>query len=197
MLELEMGIITAPLAIVRLLRFQQIICGYLPKSDDDNTLHDIPGGNPRLDLLAEICNDLPHKTIIWARFRRDIQLISQHKSIKNRCEIADGSVTGPARSEALDRFQKRDVQFLVANPAAIGIGVTLHAAQTVIYYNNSFKLSERLQSEDRAHRIGLLHPVHYIDLVAAGTVDIRIIESLQRKVNLAAQITGDTLRDWI
>ena len=199
-MEIEMAcghVLSAPLAIVRLLRFQQIICGYLPKSDDDDEIIDIPGGNPRLSLLAEICADLPHKAIIWARFRRDIDLICEHPTFRGRCVRVDGKVTGEARGKALDEFQKGDTQFLIGNPAAIGTGVTLHAARTVIYYSNSFKLSDRLQSEDRAHRIGQEHPVHYIDLIAHGTVDTRIVESLRLKVSIASLITGDVLKEWI
>lgn len=195
--EMDSGVVTAALAITRLLRFQQVVCGYLPASDDDPTLVDIPGGNPRLECLAELCEDLGHKAIVWARFRRDIQLISQHPVFRDRCVVVDGSVTGEARGEALDKFQKGDTQFLIGNPAAISTGVTLHSAKTVIYYSNSFKLSDRLQSEDRAHRIGTRHAVHYVDLVAPDTVDERIVDSLRQKVNVAATITGDTLREWI
>ena len=196
--ELDSGEqISAPLAIVRLLRLQQVICGYLPKGDQSEELQDIPGGNPRLDLLAETCEDLSHKAIIWCRFRRDIELICNHPTFRGRCVRVDGSVTGPARGEALDEFQKGDTQFLIGNPAAIGTGVTLHAARTVIYYSNSFNLADRLQSEDRAHRIGQNYPVHYIDLVASGTVDMRIVASLRDKVDIANQITGDKLKEWI
>ena len=191
------GEVSATLAIVRLLRFQQIICGYLPASDDDDKLVPIEGGNPRLTLLGDICSDLPHKVIIWARFTKDIEMISQHKAIRDSCVIINGSVTGPARGDALDSFQKGDTQFLIANPQALSTGVTLHAAKTVIYYSNTFNWAERVQSEDRAHRIGLEHPVHYIDLVAQGTVDTRIVECLRNKLSIASQITGDTLRDWI
>jgi SNF2 family DNA or RNA helicase len=202
-LELETGDLTTMLAIVRLLRFQQITCGYLPVSDDDRTLAEIPGGNPRLDLLVDTCEDLEQKAIIWCRFRKDIELINRHKffSAKNKCVVADGSVTGVARSANLDAFQKGDVPFLLGNPAAIGTGVTLHAAKTSIYYSNSFNYEQRSQSEDRNHRIGQDSPVDYVDLVAqlsgADTVDVRIVEALRNKQDVASQITGDSLKSWI
>jgi SNF2 family DNA or RNA helicase len=85
----------------------------------------------------------------------------------------------------------------VSNPQAGATGLTLTQAQTVIYYSNSFKLVDRLQSEDRAHRIGQEHPVNYIDLVAGGTVDEKIVRSLRDKWDVAAQITGDELKDWL
>lgn len=197
-IEMASGDITAMLAIVRLLRFQQIVCGYLPASDDDPTLRELPGGNPRLDLLVDTCLDLSHPAIIWARFQRDIDLISQHPKLAKKCVVVDGRVVGEKRGQALDAFQKKgDAQFLVASPAAIGTGVTLTAARTVIYYSNYFDLELRLQSEDRAHRIGQEHPVQYIDLVAPGTVDMRIVESLRKKIDIASAITGDDLKEWI
>lgn len=197
MLDLATGMLTANLAIVRLLRFQQVICGYLPVSDDDRTLVDIPGGNPRLELLVETCESLGHKAIIWARFKRDIRNIQDHKFFRDKCVVVDGSVTGEARGQALDAFQKGDAEFLIANPAAIATGVTLTAAKTVIYYSNSFDLELRLQSEDRAHRIGQSNQVEYIDLVAEDTVDMQIVDSLRKKINVACEVTGDTIKDWI
>lgn len=195
---LDAGELTAELALVRLLRLQQVVCGYLPASDDDDTLVDIQGGNPRLDLLSDVCEDLPHKAIVWVRFRRDAELISGHKTFVGRSVRVDGTVTGPARDRALDRFKKdSSVQFLIGNPAAIGEGHTLNMAKTVVYYSNSFNLVHRLQSEDRCHRIGQDSKVHYIDFVASGTVDTKIVQALREKVNVASCITGDTLREWI
>ena len=110
----------------------------------------------------------------------------------------DGRTSLAAREEARNSFQHGDVKVFVANPAAAGKGLTLHAAKTVVYYNNSFKLSERLQSEDRAHRAGMDdRPVNYIDIVATDTIDPHIVETLRTKNALAAQVTGDRLRDWI
>ena len=89
------------------------------------------------------------------------------------------------------------MRFLIGNPAKGKEGHDLYAARTVIYYSNSFNLIDRLQSEDRAHRIGQEHPVNYIDLVANGTVDEHIIGALRDKFNIASQITGDKMREWL
>ncbi|RQP10234.1 MAG: ATP-dependent helicase, partial [Microbacteriaceae bacterium] len=67
----------------------------------------------------------------------------------------------------------------------------------LIYYSNSFKLIDRLQSEDRAHRIGQDNSVLYIDLVAEDTVDEKVVEALRNKFNVASQITGDRLKEWL
>lgn len=197
--------VSAPLAITRLLRLQQITCGYIPPDDvevlePDGTpvqrLQDIPGGNPRLDLAVEVSEDLPHQAIIWSRFRRDIDKLCDALGSMGVVRY-DGGTTNTDRTRAIEAFQAGDVKFFIANPSAAGEGLTLHAARTVMYYSNSFNLVERLQSEDRAHRIGQEHPVNYIDLVGMGTVDKHIVGSLLRKYNIASQITGDELREWL
>jgi SNF2 family DNA or RNA helicase len=191
------GELTALLAIVRLLRFQQIVCGYLPASDDDATLVPIPGGNPRLELLVDICTDLYRPAIIWARFQEDHQLIQSHKLFRNNNVMVNGTVTGQPRADALGHFKKGDVQFLIASPAAIGMGHTLNQAKTCIYYSNSFNLTDRLHSEARPHRIGQEDKVQYIDLVAKGTCDVQIVDSLRKKLNISRIITGDNITEWI
>ena len=71
------------------------------------------------------------------------------------------------------------------------------AANTVIYYSNGYDLEKRLQSEDRAHRIGQKKNVTYIDIIAEKTVDEKIVKSLRDKINIASEVMGEELRDWI
>lgn len=192
---LEQGTVTADLAITRMLRLQQATCGYLPVDNPDHhVLVDIDNENPRLELLKELCEDLPHKAIIWCRFRRDVDLIMD--ALAGRAVRYDGLCSDEQLAQSIDDFRK-DKQFFVGNPALGAEGITLTEARTVIYYSNSFNLSQRLQSEDRAHRIGQEHPVNYIDIVAEDTVDQHIAEMLVRKMDLAAMITGDSVRTWL
>jgi SNF2 family DNA or RNA helicase len=98
----------------------------------------------------------------------------------------------------VERFQNdQKCRFFVGNPATGGYGITLTAANTVVYYSNSYSLEQRLQSEDRAHRIGQKNPVLYVDLVTPGTVDIKIVLALAKKIDVQAQITGDELQEWL
>ena len=85
----------------------------------------------------------------------------------------------------------------MGQPRTGGFGLTLTEAKTVIYYSNSYDLEIRLQSEDRAHRIGQNSKVTYIDLVSPDTVDEKIIDALQNKVNLATQVFGEATRKWL
>lgn len=193
---LENGdLVTAPMIITRLLRLQQITSGYIP-GDDCETMHYLED-NPRMTALIDTLDDVNGKAIIWARFRQDINQIMAE--LGPHAVRYDGSVSYEQRMENRRRFQdpNDDARFFVANPAAGATGLTLTEASTVIYYTNSFKLEDRLQSEDRAHRIGQKDNVRYIDLIASGTVDSRIVGALRTKLDVASQVTGDQIKDWI
>lgn len=189
-------LVTAPLAITRMLRLQQITSGYLP-TDGGNMVEFEK--NPRLACLADTVEDIPHQCIIFAKYQKDIDLIEQLLLDKKKtCVVYDGRVSQNDREVRRAAFKAGDAQFFVANPAAAGEGLTLHMAKTVIYYNNSHKLGDRLQSEDRAHRAGMDDkPVLYIDLLARGTIDAVILRALRTKANLAALVMGDKARAWL
>lgn len=155
-----------------------------------------PQDNPRLQTLVTILEPICHKVIIWARFTKDIDLICAQ--LGDACVRYDGKVGNRDRDTALNRFRSDDsIRYFVANPAALSMGVTLVQAKTVVYYSNTFQLEKRLQSEDRVHRIGQDVSVNIIDMAARGTVDEHIVETLRKKFDLAAIVTGDRLREWI
>jgi SNF2 family DNA or RNA helicase len=188
------SVVDGNLAIVRLLRLQQIICGYA-QTDDEEPIKMIGDKNPRMELLGEIVEGLYTPVIIWARFTKDIDQIME--LLGDKAVRYDGKVSEDQAAVNKKRFQNGEAQFFVGNPQKGKEGLTLIQAQTVIYYSNSFKLIDRLQSEDRAHRIGQKNLVNYIDLVAPKTVDEHIVKSLRSKFDIAAQITGDELKDWL
>ena len=110
-----------------------------------------------------------------------------------------GETESDERQEIVDRFQDPDsgLIYFVGQPRTGGYGLTLTQAKTVIYYSNNFDLEIRLQSEDRAHRIGQTSKVTYIDIVAENTVDERILKALRNKINIASQVLAEDFRDWI
>ena len=75
--------------------------------------------------------------------------------------------------------------------------MTLTQAHTVIYFSNNYDLEKRIQSEDRAHRIGQKNNVTYIDLISEKTVDENIVSSLRNKIDLASQSLGEKLKSWL
>jgi len=158
---------------------------------------DIPGPNPRLDLLGNLIDENDVSTIIWCRFQEDIRKVMAMLEEK---KLTAGAYYGPISPEERlknrQAFQAGDIQYFVATSAA-SMGLTLHKAENVIFYSNSYKLKDRLQMEDRAHRDGLLHSVLYIDLVANDTIDGKIIDALIDKKSVADFIQDDVSGDWL
>ena len=186
MAEYQDEVIDAPEAITRLLRLQQITCGWFPQ----DTPIQIDKVNPRIKLLKDILSDIDGKAIIWARFRADLRAIED--TLGDLCVAYHGGVSTDARTHAVDAFQNNPkILYFVGQPQSGGIGLTLTAATYAIYYSNSFDLETRLQSEDRCHRIGTKSNVTYIDIEATKTVDGKIIKALRNKKNLADVITRD------
>jgi SNF2 family DNA or RNA helicase len=102
------------------------------------------------------------------------------------------------RQDNIKKFQNDDkCRFLVGTPHTGGYGITLTAANTVIYYSNGYDLEKRLQSEDRAHRIGQKKPVTYVDIIAEDTIDDKIVDALRKKINIASEVLGEELKSWI
>jgi|TARA_R110000787_G_scaffold83999_1_gene180305 hypothetical protein len=185
--EMEGEHLSAPEAITRLLRLQQIICGWFPTEDGTVAIDD---KNTRLSALLDLLPDIECKVIIWARFKRDIRAIGE--ALGDKAVSYYGEVSNDDREVAVDRFQNDpEVRYFIGQPQSGGIGLTLTAAECAIYYSNSFDLETRMQSEDRCHRIGTKNNVTYIDFESPKTIDTKIINALREKKNLADTITKD------
>ena len=189
--------LTAVNVLTQLIRLHQITCGHM-KTDRGETLN---LKNNRLDELMQILGETTGKVIIWANYIHDIKRIEKAISEEygsSSCCTYYGATPQEERQKCINAFQgKTSIRFFIGNTQTGGYGITLTAASTVIYYSNNYDLEKRIQSEDRAHRIGQKNAVLYIDLVAKGTVDDKIIKSLRNKVNIAKEISGEELSSWI
>ena len=94
-------------------------------------------------------------------------------------------------------WPKSKLKYFVGQPRTGGFGLTLTEAKTVVYYSNGYDLEIRLQSEDRAHRIGQTNKVTYIDIVAENTTDEKILSALRKKINISTKVMGEDYKDWI
>jgi SNF2 family DNA or RNA helicase len=189
---------TAPAVITQMLRLQQIMSGHL-KTDDGDMLY-FP--SKRMDALEEIINEHDGKAIIWSRFRYDIQQITEtlNKKFGQGCAVSYyGDTSDDDRAAAVLNFQNpsHPLKFFVGNPATAGYGLTLTEANLVVYYANDFNLETRIQSEDRAHRIGQKNNVTYIDLICEGSIDERIVKALRAKIDIGAKVLGEDAREWL
>ena len=190
--------VTTPEVMTRLLRLQQLLCGYLVT--DEGEVKEIE--NNRLDVLLEVIEEMEGKVIVWSRFRHDIMKIANKlNQIYGASSVVTyfGDTSMAQRDEAIARFQDPGdpTRFFVSNPQTGGMGLTLHAATNVIYYSNDFNLESRIQSEDRAHRVGQHNPVLYVDLVSPNTVDVHIVKTLLNKNRLANITLGERVLEWL
>jgi len=189
--------VTTMTALTQIMRLQQITCGHFVA--DDGTTQNIK--HNRMSELMEILEEVEGKAIIWAHWQRDVELIvSAIEKQQGPGSVVHyyGKTLPEERDYAIRNFKENDkVRFFVGTPATGGYGITLVQANTVIYYSNGYDLEKRMQSEDRAHRIGQTKKVTYIDLIAEDTVDTKIVKSLRKKINIASQVMGEELKEWI
>jgi SNF2 family DNA or RNA helicase len=179
------------------MRLQQITCGHF--TADDGSTQSIK--NNRITELMDVLEEIEGKAIIWAHYQYDItNIIKEVTKVHGPGSIVDyyGLTPQDERQGNIKKFQDDPkCRFIVGTPATGGYGITLTAANTVIYYSNGYDLEKRLQSEDRAHRIGQKKSVTYVDLICDETVDEKIVKSLRKKINIASEVLGEELKSWI
>ena len=195
--EMNGKMITTATALTQLMRLHQITCGHF-KADDDS-IQEIK--NNRITELMDVLEEVEGKAVIWAHYRHDIATIVREIEKKYPMSVVTyyGDTSTENRQKAIKKIQDPEskVRFLVGTPQTGGYGITLTGASTMIYYSNGYDLEKRQQSEARIDRIGQEKPMTYIDILAEDTVDERIVKALRKKVNIATQIMGEELKDWI
>ena len=198
MAQLEGKALTTNNVMVQLMRLHQILCGHF--TADDGTIQDIP--NHRVTELMEILSEVEGKVVIWSHYQRDIETII--KAIRKKYDRDDvvvdyyGKTTMEDRQDNIKKFQEDDnCRFFVGTTQTGGYGITLTAASTMVYYSNGYDLEKRLQSEARIDRIGQKYPMTYIDIVTEDTIDTKVVKALRKKLNIASDIMGEELKEWI
>ena len=189
--------VTSVTVLTQLMRLHQITCGHF--TADDGSTQSVDSN--RLNELMSVLDETEGKAIIWANYQLSVGEIIQ-RIIKEHGEDSYvhyyGLTSQEERQDNIRKFQEDPkCRFLIGTPQTGGYGITLTQANTVIYYSNGYDLEKRLQSEDRAHRIGQKKSVTYVDLIAEKTVDEKIVKALRKKINIASEVMGEELREWI
>ena len=194
---LNKKVTTTVSVLTQLMRLHQITCGYV--TADDGSIQEVESN--RMNELMSILEETEGKVIIWANYQFSVGDIIQKitkKFGKQSYVHYYGLTPQEVRQENIRRFQNDpECRFIIGTPQTGGYGITLTQANTVIYYSNGYDLEKRLQSEDRAHRIGQKKAVTYIDIIAEDTIDEKIVEALRKKINIASEVLGEELKDWI
>ncbi len=192
--QLDSGeVVSVEQAVTKILRLQQLICGHI-KLDDGRVVSVDTNRNGEALAAAEQIGD---KVILWARFHHDIDLLKV--TFKSWNPVTwDGRTSTDERADAKNRFiHDASVGAFIANPGSAGIGTD--GLQTnchnMIYYSNTFKASERWQSEARLFRDGQKGTVNVLDLVSPGTIDTHLLRVLKERKDIAT-IALD-IRTWL
>jgi len=183
--ELESGEVTATNVLTKLLRLSQITGGYL-KSDCGERVEEV--SRAKLDALENIvdeCMAAGKKLVVFARFIPEIDAIEKMlKKAKIGYALIKGEVKD--RAEQVAKFQTDpDTKVFVGQLQTTGMGLTLTAADTAVFYSLSYNFADYEQAKARIHRIGQKNHCTYIHLVASGTIDEKVMDALKAKKNMA------------
>lgn len=188
--------VTATEVIVQILRLHQLCCGHLV--DEEGSVHSVPSN--RLSCLLDLLREYDGKAVIWCSYHHDVRAIVDALVL----EFGDSAVAqfwgGNADTREADdhRFQNDpQCRFMVATPGSGGRGRKWSAAGLLVYYSNTDNLEHRDQSEERGSAVDKTDRVTVVDLIARGTVEEKIVQSLRAKIDMAAVITGDNFREWL
>jgi SNF2 family DNA or RNA helicase len=194
---LNKKVTTTVTVLTQLMRLHQITCGYV--TADDGTIQEVQSN--RLNELMSILEETEGKVIIWANYQFSVgDIIQKITKVYGPDSYVHyyGLTPQEDRQDYIRKFQNDPkCRFIIGTPQTGGYGITLTQANTVIYYSNGYDLEKRLQSEDRAHRIGQKKNVTYIDIIAEDTIDEKIVEALRSKIDIASQVMGEELKEWI
>ena len=193
----ENNLFSTQSVLTQLMRLQQVVAGSLKDAGGNTVL--LP--NNRVKEVLGLLEEVQRKAVLFAVFRTDIEELERAIGEKFGPEsVASfyGGTSGKDRQRILEDFQDTDhpLRFFVSNPHTGGRGLTLTAADTMIFYSNSYDLELRLQAEDRIHRIGQDNRCTYVDLVVPGTVDEKILDALRKKVKISNEVLGE-VKEWM
>jgi len=196
--QMDGKIMSTATVLTQLMRLQQITCGHF--TADDGTIKEVDSN--RLPELMNVLEEIEGKVVIWAHWQRDVHRIIREISKKfgeNSFVDYYGLTPMSERQKNIEKFQDLNspVKYFIGTTQTGGYGITLTAASNMIYYSNGYDLEKRQQSEARIDRIGQHYPMTYIDIMCEHTVDERIVKALRKKVDIASQIMGEELKDWI
>ncbi len=188
--ELDESEVTTANILTRLLRLSQITGGFL--TDDEGNINSI--SKAKLDALSDIIDSTmaeDKKIVVMARFVPEMDAIQEMLEKKHiGCAVIRGGVKD--RDAEIRRFQYDDkCRVFLGQIAAAGLGITLTAASTMVFYSMDYSMSNFEQAKARIHRAGQKDNCHYIYLVCRSTVDRKVIRALSDKVNLAKLLVDD------
>lgn len=179
--------ISAVNAAAKMTKLLQISGGAVYTDEHDVVEFDI---SPRLSVLEEVLNESSHKVIVFVPYIHTIQVVRQFlNKIGYSNECIQGSVPARHRAEIITRFQRTpDPKVLIIQPAAASHGVTLTAADTIVFWSPVVSVETYLQCIGRIDRVGQLNKMLIVHLQGSD-VERRVYKMLQGKVDDHIKLT--------
>lgn len=189
--QLTKGEVTATNVLTRLLRLSQLTGGYI-SNDESNIMQQISKAKlSALEDLIEASIQEEKKPVIIARFIPEIRAICK---LLDRLKIKYSKVLGEIKDrekQVWDFQNNKEVMVFVGQIATAGLGITLTAASTMVFYSLDYSMSNFEQAKARIHRVGQADKCNYIYLVAKDTVDEKVLAALKNKADLAKILIDD------
>ncbi len=170
----------AQFAMTKALRLQQIASGFLQTDNGDVVELD----NPRLDALSDLLEDLPSPVVVWACFKHNYKAIAKVcERLGKKCAFLTGEQNQKEKDAAMNRWDAGEIDVLIANQGAGGIGINLSRASNAIYFSYNFNFEHDEQSEARIYSVesNQFAKVTRYNLVSEGSIDEMILKSLKLK----------------
>jgi SNF2 family DNA or RNA helicase len=194
------GTLTIASAIARCTRQQQVTAGLLPltevEGEDEGRVDLLP--SPKTEWVLQFCLETIENSdaqiIVWTRFQPELdRVVGELQAAGLAVGAIDGRTKPAAREVALGRFGDRgdSLRILVINVSAGAYGIDAPAADVLIYHSGTFQILERLQSEDRGHRLGRRRSYVIYDLILQGTIDEDIDAARKKRVDLIKTLVSD------
>ena len=182
--------VTASNILTKILRLSQITGGFL--SDDSGLINSV--SHAKLNALSDIVDSVMaerKKLVIMAHFRPELDAIQ--KLLEGK-KIGYAVVRGGTKGcdSEIYRFQRDErCRVFLGQIASAGVGITLTAASTMVFFSLDYSYANYRQARDRIHRLGQKEVCHYIYLACRGTIDNKVLRALQEKRDLAKMIIDD------
>jgi SNF2 family DNA or RNA helicase len=178
--------ITTVNAAANLNKLLQLSCGAVYSDSGEVVSFD---ASNRIEALKEVIDEASHKVIVFVPYRHAIQLVNEELTKSGySCEIVNGEVSVNKRTDIFNRFQTQpDPKVLIIQPQAASHGVTLHAANVVIYWSPVMSVETYLQANARVHRAGQRNPCTVVHL-QGSPVERKMYAMLQSKVDIHTRL---------
>jgi SNF2 family DNA or RNA helicase len=178
--------ITTVNAAVNLNKLLQLSCGAVYSDSGEIVAFDAKN---RMTALLEVIEEASHKVIVFAPFKHAIEIIAEEmRKNKIPAEIIHGGVSATKRTEIFSRFQTEDnPRVLIIQPQAAAHGVTLHAANVVVWWGPITSIETYLQANARVHRAGQRNPCTVVHL-QGSPVEKRVYKMLSEKVDIHTRL---------